>query len=44
MEYSTTILIVAMLIYFLPMIAAVGKKGGRGPAILNIFLGWTLVG
>lgn len=38
------ILIIAALLYFVPTVVAIGKKGARGPIVANIFLGWSLVG
>lgn len=37
-------LFVAVLIYFLPTFATAGKERYAGVLVLNLFLGWTLVG
>ena len=36
--------IVALLIYFLPSVVARKKKNASAVFILNLFLGWTLLG
>ena len=33
-----------MLLYFLPAILGRGKSGATGIFLLNLFLGWTLIG
>jgi len=38
------IFLVAIVIYFLPSIVAWKTKGFNGIAVLNIFLGWTILG
>lgn len=35
---------VIILFYFLPTFIATGKKNGGGIFVLNLTLGWTLVG
>jgi hypothetical protein len=35
---------VAMLIYFLPTLFASGKQHWAGVFVVNLFLGWTLIG
>lgn len=36
--------IIAGLLYFIPTVVAWGKKKADGPIVVNIFLGWTLIG
>jgi hypothetical protein len=36
--------IVALLIYFLPSLVARNKRNADAICILNLFLGWTLIG
>jgi hypothetical protein len=38
------ILIVIVIVYFLPSIVAAGRERNGGVLVLNLFLGWTLVG
>lgn len=35
---------VMFVLYFIPSIVASGKDNGGGAIVVNIFLGWTLVG
>lgn len=35
---------IVVLVYFLPSIVAAGKKNNGGVLVINLFLGWTLVG
>jgi hypothetical protein len=46
MESITTIMIVliAIVLYFLPTIVGHNKNSFGGIAILNLFLGWTIIG
>lgn len=37
-------LIVIVLVYFLPWFAAANKEGEWGVFVVNLFLGWTLIG
>ena len=38
------IFLIALAIYFLPSIAGWKTKGCNGIIVLNIFLGWTILG
>jgi len=38
------LLIVLSIVYLIPSLIAIGKKYSTGIVILNIFLGWTLLG
>jgi len=38
------ILAIVFMVYFLPTISAIGKKGLAGVFVINLFLGWTLIG
>ena len=38
------ILLVVGVIYFIPTIVAGGKKNAAQVFVLNLFLGWTLIG
>jgi hypothetical protein len=42
MEYF--IVLVSVFIYFLPTIAARNKSVSNSVLIINLFLGWTLIG
>jgi hypothetical protein len=37
-------IIVLPIIYFIPSIAGWHKKGAAGIFVVNLFLGWTLIG
>ena len=43
---STLFVLVSCVIYFLPVLVAAARrcKAGAGILILNLFLGWTLLG
>jgi hypothetical protein len=41
---AVIILIVIVIVYFLPSIVAAGRERNGGVLVLNLFLGWTLVG
>jgi uncharacterized membrane protein YqaE (UPF0057 family) len=36
--------ILLIIVYFIPSFLAIGKKHGLGIFLLNLFLGWTLLG
>jgi hypothetical protein len=36
--------ILLIIVYFLPSIFAIGKRYALGIFLLNLFLGWTLLG
>lgn len=38
------VLIVSFVIYFLPTIIASKKSVGNSVLVINLFLGWTLIG
>jgi hypothetical protein len=38
------VVIISLIVYFIPTFAGFRKKHGTGILILNIFLGWTLLG
>lgn len=38
------VFLIASLIYFLPSIVAAGRKNNGGVLVVNLFLGWTLIG
>jgi hypothetical protein len=38
------ILAIVFMVYFLPTLLASGKKGFAGVFVINLFLGWTLIG
>jgi hypothetical protein len=38
------IIIFALIVYFIPTLIAIGKKHSMGIFVLNLFLGWTLLG
>lgn len=42
MEIGAILLI--FVIYFIPSLVAWNSKGFNGIAVLNIFLGWTIIG
>ncbi|MFW6246950.1 MAG: superinfection immunity protein [bacterium] len=46
MEALFLLFIISLLIYFIPSFLVLSKKSKRGDAIvvLNLFLGWTLLG
>lgn len=35
---------VVVIVYFIPTIATAGKKNSGGVFVVNVFLGWTLIG
>ena len=41
---ASLILLIVILVYVLPSIVAIGRERSGGPIILNLFLGWTVVG
>lgn len=41
---ASVVIALAAVIYFLPSFVAMGKKNNGGVIIINLFLGWTLVG
>lgn len=41
---AAVLIFIAVLVYFLPSIVAAGKKNNGGVLVVNLFLGWTLVG
>lgn len=38
------VVIFAVVMYFLPAIVGYNTKSGAGIMVLNLFLGWTLIG
>jgi len=41
---NALILLIAVAIYFIPSIAGWKTKGANGIVVLNLFLGWTVIG
>ena len=45
MEPGGIVLLIGIVaLYLLPSIVAAGRDGAGGPIVLNLFLGWTLLG
>ena len=45
MESGGIVLLIGLVaLYFLPSFVAAGRDGAGGPIVLNLFLGWTLLG
>ena len=38
------LILVALVLYFLPSIAGWNKRNANSIIVLNLFLGWTLIG
>lgn len=41
---STIAILIIVALYFVPTIAAYNTKGFNGIAVLNLFLGWSVIG
>jgi hypothetical protein len=41
---AVTIFVIGAIVYFIPGLVGNGKKNASGIWILNLFLGWTLIG
>ena len=41
---NALIAVTAIIIYFLPALIGNGKRNANAIAVLNLFLGWTLIG
>lgn len=37
-------LLIFGILYFIPTFVAVGRHRGGGPIVINVFLGWTMLG